>query len=244
MGTEIVNQVVAWLCETGIRAEQARPARRVPRLETPCAAVSLETLSNTTGKAEIAVFVYSPRDLGGGACESYGEAVLTALALHRASCVLSGIQFDGAADCFRMKLTASLPAAQVDGVWTVGTDVPPGGNAPFAVYLGGRRASFVTRVTVSRATPRAAVYTMGQREPMQTATDSAGLWKIVVEEDLPAGAAVTQPPTEPFLLAIVRGNVTEWYRRCRWVEISQVDDRRGLHLVRTALGEAKEEPDE
>ena len=241
MGTELVNQVVTWLQDAQIRAAEALPAQRMPRLESPAAAVNLSRLDDVAMTAELTVDVIAPRACGGGVCNQSAEAVLTVLHRRGGHCILYGASFDGRMDCFVAQVRATLPAVLENGVWKLQSQQSASGSrTPFSVSLEGVPLPFATGFSAKKTAECRSVHGLGQADPVQLVPGTGSFWQFSLEELFPPGAPEPAAPSEPFLLSLVRGTRTENYRFCRWLSITQESGKNGLRQIRTGIAAMRE----
>ena len=106
MGLDIVTSVLEGLCGAGIRADRGFPAKKIPYLTGPVAAVYLKQMKRES--VTVAVRIYSPMKLGGALCEEAAAQATQIMQALGAKYQISACKFDGTLGLFTIDITALI----------------------------------------------------------------------------------------------------------------------------------------
>lgn len=232
MGSMILELVLEKLRAGGFRAELAYPGQRFPAITGPVAAVHIEKVDKAGQTVTAEVNIVSPAALGGTACETAGLQALEILHGAGAVCTQSGCSYLADGQVYTVSVLAEFVCTGSGDGYALG----PG----FQVYAGGVLQPHAVGVTAEKTAGHEARYAMGSANPVGISQGS-WRWEITLEERIPVGMAETAEPTEPFTLQIVREKKKEVYSGCRWVTVRREFTREGLHRVRKAIAQLRQE---
>lgn len=116
MGIQCLSEITALLNEAGIPAGEAYPDREWAGITEAVAAVSLGSVEQQTGLAEVMVRVLSPRKLGAWQCQETAVQVMEILNASGLCCRMEDVAYEDGCDCFRVTVLAR-DAGLVDGGW-------------------------------------------------------------------------------------------------------------------------------
>ena len=106
MGLDIVTSVIEGLQQEGLRAARGFPAKPIPYLTGPVAAVYLKQMKRES--VTVAIRIYSPMKLGGAACEEAAELTIKTMKVLGAKYQISECKFDGTLGLFALDITALI----------------------------------------------------------------------------------------------------------------------------------------
>ena len=81
---------------------------------------------------------------------------------------------------------------------------------------------------------------MGEAAPVGI-SQGAGLWKITLEELIPAGSPATAEPADAFELTLTTDTKTETFYHCRFTSVKREYTRQGLRRIRTGISMLRED---
>lgn len=217
MGT-IVGNVIETLTETGIRADEAYPGRRIPALTGPVAAVRLGKMDRSVRTTAVEVVIMSPAAGGGSLCESTALRAIEALQDMGGTCTKDVCKFDEMADVFYIDIEAEFFGTAMENKWSAG----PG----YSITIGAQPMPHVVSFSA-------------QRTADEETTLSAAHWNLVMEELLIPGYSEPPDPTEPFVLKVSRSGGDETFTGCRWTSQQRQDTIRGVTQTRKGTAEKR-----
>ena len=103
---ECLNEVLERLTEAGIPAGAAFPEGEQGCLTTAAAAVSLGSVDQENGRAEVLVRILSPRKLGAWHCQQTGIQAMETLSAGGFCCRMEAVTYETGCDCFQVILHA------------------------------------------------------------------------------------------------------------------------------------------
>lgn len=106
MGLDIVESVIEGLQQVGIRAERGFPAKKMPYLTGPVAAVYLKQMKRES--VTVAIRIYSPMKLGGAPCEEAATQATQIMKTLGAKYQVSECKFGGTLGLFSLDITALI----------------------------------------------------------------------------------------------------------------------------------------
>lgn len=160
---------------------------------------------------------------GGSRCELEALRATERLRWSGAVCVQNGCTYDGVAQLYAVAILATFTAVTEADSYRLG----PG----FQVYINGLRHPFVTGFSVERESGAEPEYAVGQSAPAGVSR-CPGLWKIQMEELIPAGSLEDPEPGSVFDLKLITDPKVELYGGCSWTQVRREFTRNGLLRVR------------
>lgn len=229
MANKHIDTVLEVLKAAGFSAAMAYPGQAAPVITGTVAAVQLERLDLAQGEQIVAVHILCPAVMGGSACEE--EAQRAAQALHKAgaSCVQDGCVYDRISRTYCCVIHAAFSTA------AVGT----GELAPFfTVVLDGKRRSCSIAFRSEETTGCQPEYLCGSEEPVDSSTGKH-LFRLRLEEWIPAGFLDSEVITGTFTLEIYLPGQIETYTGCRWTDITREFSPAGLRQTRVGFAQSR-----
>ena len=218
MGRTIVEQVIGYLQDASIRADEAYPGGRIPALTGPVAAVRLGRVDRSVRTTAVQVTVMIPGVWGGSACEGVALQAVQVLEDKGATCQKELCRFDDMADVFFIEITAEFFGVALEDDWSPG----PG----YAVSIGLQQMEWATGFSSSRKVDAGTAISTAQ-------------WEFTLEEQLGPGSIDPPDPTEPFTITVLRQNGDEVFTGCTWTSVKRQDTIRGIHQVRTGIAKTR-----
>ena len=231
MGDECLNAVCSILKTAGFSSAADYPAGSIPELTEAVAAVGLEDLVCSEGKAVLAVRILSPGHLGGWNCQSSAAAAVAALETAEIRCGLSPMTHLPGGDCFCVRIRAELD------IFSDGTAWHPG--LGWKYVCGGKALVGVMEFTAEQDLDRRLVGTFCQETPVGVTPGSGG-WKLKLVQRIPANMLEEELPEEPFELIVSRNGLAEVYSGCCWSVTSAVHTQAGLQIQRRGFALSRE----
>ncbi len=232
MGFSVLELVLQCLREKGFRADVAYPGQKYPAISDTVATVHLQRVDRANLTVTVEVNVICPAAMGGTACEVEALRVTDALRWAGAVCVQNGCIYDGISQVYMVTVLATFTGIAAQQNFFQG----PG----FAVAVGDTVYPYVVSFTSELVEDRQPEYAMGETEP-QGFSEGARLWKITMEELIPAGSAQERDPDGDFELRVTSTVTTEVFYRCRFTQVKRQHTREGLRQTRTGYSMMREE---
>ena len=232
MGFSVLELVLQCLREKGFHADVAYPGQKFPQISDVVAAVHLQRVDRASLTVTVEVNVICPGAMGGTACEVEALKATDALRWAGGICVQNGCSYDGISQVYMVPVLATFTgiASQENFV----------GGPGFAVTVGDVEYPYVVSFTSEETEERQPEYAMGESEPMGFSRGQK-LWKITLEELIPAGSAQEADPDGDFELRVSSAVTTEVFHRCRFLQIRREHTREGLRRIRTGYSMLREE---
>ena len=233
MGISILELVLQRLREENFTADVAFPGQKYPPITDTVAAVHIEKVDRASLTVTVEVNILCPAAMGGAACEVEALRAMEVLRWAGAECVQNGCQYDGMAQVYCVSILAVFTCVTEADDCTMG----PG----FSVYLGGVYIPYAVSFAGEKTLENGAVYEMGSNDPIGICQGKV-LWKITLEEQIPAGSPAVSQSSDVFQLKLEKSTgYTETYYHCRWLTEKMTYTREGLRRVRTGISMLMEE---
>lgn len=234
MGISILELVLNRLREAGFSAEAAFPGGKCPAISSPVAAVHIEKVDRPDLTVTVEVSILCPAALGGTRCELEALRAMEALRGIGASCIQNGCEYSGQAQVHMVRILATFTGVTAADDCTIG----PG----FRVYVQETAAPFAIAFEAEQVFDIEAQYALGEDAPVGIRNGS-WVWKLRLEELIPAGDAETAEPEPDFEIRLERDSATETYLGCRWTSLRREFTRQGLRRIRTGISLLRQEVD-
>lgn len=218
MGT-IVAELIDGLRQSGIRAEEVYPGRRIPALTGAVAAVRLGKVDRSVRTAAVQVMIMSPAALGGGTCEQAALRAVEKMQEMGGTCVKDVCKYDEKADVFSIDIEAAFSGTATENNW-----LPEPG---FSVKIG------------SELLPQAVSFSAGRKLSKGVTSIANAKWEFTLEELLAPGTSEVPDPKEPFSLTVIRAAGEETFEGCTWVSVKREDSIRGVRQIRTGVASSR-----
>lgn len=232
MGFSVLELVLQCLREKNFYADVAYPGQKYPEITDTVAAVHLDRVDRANLTVTVEVNVICPAAMGGTACELEALRVTDALRWAGAVCVQNGCIYDGISQVYMVSVLATFTGIAGQQNFAQG----PG----FTVSVGDIQYPYVVSFTSEAVEERQAEYAMGETEP-QGFTKGQQLWRITMEELIPAGSDQETDPDGDFELRVSSTVTTEVFHRCRFTQIKRQHTREGLRQIRSGFSMLREE---
>lgn len=229
MAYELLKHVTQILRSAGLRAGETYPGTRQPEVDQPMAAVGLQELDVSAGKARFRVEVLSPRILGGWCCQVWAARAAQALTGAAMVCATEQMEYLSGSDCFCTAVTASMDVVRSGEGWLPGRR--------WSIRCGGVEQEGVESFGAVRDQQRRLVGANWAYEPAAI-TPGRGGWTLELVQRL-AGEPEEVP--EPFDLEVREGNRCHRYTGCCWNELRYDYTDSGLRLTRRGFALGREE---
>ncbi len=232
MGISILEMVVNLLRDENFNADVAYPGQKYPQIAEPVAAVHIEKVDRSNLNVTLEVNIICPAAMGGTTCEVEALRATEALRWAGAVCVQNGCSYDGVSQVYVVSVLATFTGITEEDSYSIG----PG----FKVYIDSMRQRFAVSFTEEEISDWQAEYTIGETLPVGM-TKGTTLWKIELEELIPAGSPETVEPLGAFEVRVVTDVKTESYYQCRWTAIRREFTKQGLRRIRKGIALLREE---
>ena len=232
MGISILELVLRRLREENFIADVAFPGQKYPVITEPVAAVHIEKVDRANLTVTVEVNIIYPAESGGAYCEVEALRATEVLRWAGATCVQNGCEYDGLAQVYVVSILATFTCITEADNCVMG----PG----FRVYVNDNLIPFAVSFEAEQVEDLEAQYEMGEDEPIGIRNGSR-LWKLRLEELIPAGNIEIGDPEGAFQLRLESDTVTEVYYHCRWTSIRREFTRQGLRRVRTGISMLRQE---
>lgn len=232
MGISILELVLRRLREENFIADVAFPGQKYPVITEPVAAVHIEKVDRANLTVTVEVNIICPAESGGAYCEVEALRATEVLRWAGATCVQNGCEYDGLAQVYVVSILATFTCITEADNCVMG----PG----FRVYVNDNLIPFAVSFEAEQVEDLEAQYEMGEDEPIGIRNGSR-LWKLRLEELIPAGNIEIGDPEGAFQLRLESDTVTEVYYHCRWTSIRREFTRQGLRRVRTGISMLRQE---
>lgn len=218
MGTLILDMVVELLKEGGIRAEAAQPDGDMTAVQTPVAAVSLESVDQADESVTVLVEMVGPVHAGARRCQTRALDAMEILGNAGGVCRMGKCTFISKADMFYTPVTAVFYGTALSEEW-----LPRRG---YAVMIGGSGLPYVTGFSAQ------------QQETEGVAMDDAP-WEFTLEEFLPAGTPEGMESEENFVLEVFYGTAGVGYTGCRFISRQRFAEPNGIRQIRRGMADQR-----
>ncbi len=216
----------------GFTADYAYPGCRFGGITETVAAVHLCQVDRGAMTVTVEVFVISPAELGGAACELAALRATEALHWSKASCVQEGCRYDSVARVYSVRILATYTCLTWEDDFRMG----PG----FRVYAEENSMPYAVRFRAEREQTAVPRYEMGETGPVDIDL-GPWVWKLTIEELIPPGMQETYAAKDAVKIRVVTDNGAEVYFRCRWTEETREFTKQGLRRISTCLSPQREE---
>lgn len=232
MGFSVLELVLRRLREENFTADVAYPGQKYPSISDTVAAVHIEKVDRASLTVTVEVSIICPAALGGTACEVEALRATEVLRWAGAVCIQNGCNYDGISQVYVVSVLATFTGITGENSFTQG----PG----FQVYISGVYQPYAVAFSSEEVQERQAEYVMGETAPVGIG-QGAYLWKITVEELIPAGSPQTAEPEDAFELKLITDVKTEVFYHCRFTSVKREHTRDGLRRIRTGISMLREE---
>lgn len=226
MGISILELVLRRLREANFLADVAFPGQKYPVIKEPVAAVHIERVDRANLSVTVEVSIICPAELGGVYCEVEALRATEVLRWAGATCVQNGCEYDGLARVYVVSVLATFICITESDDCVMG----PG----FRVYVEEELAPFALSFEAEQVVDVEAQYSLGEDAPVRICNGS-WVWKIRLEELIPAGNIESYHPESDFQLRLESDTVTETYSGCRWTSVRREFTRQGLKRIRSGI---------
>lgn len=232
MGISILEQVLRILRAEEFAVNVAYPGQKFPQITGPMATVHIEKVDRSSLTVTLEVNIICPASMGGTACEVEALRATEVLRWDGAVCIQNGCTYDGVSQVYVVSILATYTCITEADRCTMG----PG----FSVYINDVRQFFAEGFSEEEQRQAEAQYAMGETAPVGISQGGC-LWKLTLEELIPAGSPETLEPEGPFQLKVVTSMKTEVYYHCRWTSIRREFTREGLRRIRVGIAMDRQE---
>ena len=231
MGFSVLELVLRRLREEGFLADVAYPGQKYPEISQTVAAVHIDKVDRSSLTVTMEVSIISPATLGGTACEVEALRATEVLRWAGAVCVQEGCRYDGISQVYVVSVLATFTGITGENSFSPG----PG----FSVRIDEIHQPYAIGFTAEEIHDRQTQYAMGETSPVGI-SHGGYLWKITLEELIPAGSAATAEPQGTFELKLSTDIRTEVYYHCAFTSVKREYTRQGLRRIRTGISMLKE----
>ena len=214
MGKSIVTLTVEKLKNSGFRAAEACPGKKLPALTSIAVAVDLQRVDLLEKTAELEISVLAPASMGAQACQKAALSVGQVLQADGADCTQSGCTFDGLANLFCTRIIARYAGTATAEDWAK--------RAGFSVWLGDQQLGSIVSLTVSKE---------------RNAHDPD--WVFELEEFFRPEDVEEVDAEEPFRITMYRPMQTEIFTNCYWTYQHRVTEQTGTRQIRRGTAEER-----
>lgn len=232
MGFSVLELVLRRLREERFTADVAYPGQKYPEITDTVAAVHIDKVDRANLTVTVEVNIISPAAVGGTACEVEALRATEVLRWAGAVCVQNGCTYDGITQVYMVSVMATFTGITGEDSFDPG----PG----FEVRINGIYQPYSVSFTSEEVQERQAEYAMGESAPVGIGQGSC-LWKITLEELIPAGSLQTLEPEGAFELEVTTPVKKETFYHCRFTSVRREHTRQGLKRVRTGISMLREE---
>lgn len=232
MGISILEMVLQMLRDEGFTADVAFPGQKYPHITEPVAAVHIEKVDRADLTVTVEVSIICPATLGGTCCELEALRATEVMRWAGAKCIQNGCKYDGMAQVYVVSVLATFTCITEAESCILG----PG----FQVMAGDRLLPFVVSFEAEKVIDAEAVHELGEDAPVGICGGS-WIWKLRLEELIPAGNKEAKETEGPFQLRLVGNTATETYSNCRWTSVRREFTRQGLRRIRSGISTDRQE---
>lgn len=232
MGISILELVLRRLREENFLADVAFPGQKYPMITEPVAAVHIEKVDRSNLTVTVEVNIICPASLGGTYCEVEALRATEVLRWAGATCVQNGCEYDGLAQVYVVSILATFTCITEADDCVMG----PG----FKVFVHDILMPFAVSFEAEQVIDAEAVHELGEDAPVGIRS-GAWVWKIKLEELIPAGNIEATHEEGTFPLRLESDTVTETYYHCRWTNVRREFTRQGLRRIRTGISMLRQE---
>lgn len=232
MGFSVLELVLRLLREENFTADVAYPGQKYPEISGTVAAVHIEKVERSSLTVTVEVNIICPASMGGTACEVEALRATEVLRWAGAECIQNGCTYDGIGQVYVVSVLATFTGITGEDSFIKG----PG----FEVRIDGVYHPYAVSFTSEEVQERQAEFAMGESAPVGIGQGTA-LWRITLEELIPAGSLQTAEPEDAFELVLTTDAKTETYYHCRFVSTRREHTRQGLRRTRSGICMLREE---
>ena len=232
MGFSVLELVLRRLREENFAADVAYPGQKVPTITDTVAAVHIEKVDRSDLTVTVEVSILCPAAMGGTACEVEALRATEVLRWAGAVCIQNGCTYDGISQVYVVSILATFTGITGEDSFEKG----PG----FEVRIGGIYQPYAVAFSSEEVQDRQAEYVMGEAAPVGIIQGTC-LWKITLEELIPAGSPQTAEPSGAFEVELKTDVKTETFYHCRFTSVKRQYTREGLRRIRTGISMLREE---
>ena len=232
MGISILELVLRRLREENFIADVAFPGQKYPIIRETVAAVHIAKVDRANLTVTVEVTILCPAEAGGTFCEVEALRATEVLRWAGATCIQNGCQYDGLAQVYLVNILATFTCITEADDCVMG----PG----FRVFVKEILMPFAVSFEAEQVVDVEAQYVMGEDDPIGIRNGSR-IWKIRLEELIPAGNLEVKDPEGVFQLRLESDTVTEAYYHCRWTSVRREFTRQGLRRIRTGISMFRQE---
>lgn len=232
MGFSVLELVLRRLREEKFTADVAYPGQKFPAITNTVAAVHIEKVDRSSLTVTVEVSILCPAVMGGTACEVEALRATEILRWSGAVCVQNGCTYDGISQVYVVSILATFTGITGEDSFTQG----PG----FEVRIDGIYQPYAVAFASEEVQDRQAEYAMGETVPVGIGQGTC-LWKITLEELIPAGSLQTAEPEDTFELQLTTDVKTETFCHCRFTSVKRQHTREGLRRIRTGISMLRQE---
>lgn len=232
MGISILELVLRRLREENFIADVAFPGQKYPVIREPVAAVHIEKVDRANLTVTVEVSIICPAELGGTQCEVEALRATEVLRWAGATCIQNGCEYDGLAQVYVVNILATFTCITESDDCVMG----PG----FRVYLKENLVPFAVSFQAEQVVDVETRYEMGENAPIGIGKGK-WIWKLRLEELIPAGNAEAMDPEGGFALRLETDTIKETYYQCHWNSIHREFTRQGLRRIRTGISVFRKE---
>lgn len=210
MGDVILQQVLEKLRQAGFSIGKAYPGGIAPHITGPVAAVGLEKVDTAAMEATVRVDILAPESQGGTVCEEQARKVLEVLESAGGVCVQHGCEYLALGQMYQVRVEAVFswaPVEEPEVIW-------------FTVTLAGKNLPWAVEFTV-------------QRVENDQESNETYLWKLQLEEEIPAGDAGNGNFVGGDTLVVESAGERISFSGCVWSDIRWCYGENGLRRIWT-----------
>ena len=147
-------------------------------------------------------------------------------------CIQNGCTYDGISQVYVVSILATFTGITGEDSFEKG----PG----FEVRIGGIYQPYAVSFTSEEVQEGQAEFVMGEALPTGIGL-GARVWKLSLEELIPAGSPQTAEPDGAFELTLTTDVKTEVFYHCRFTSVKRQHTREGLRRIRTGISMLRQE---
>lgn len=232
MGISILELVLRRLREENFSADVAYPGQVYPQISETVAAAHIKKVDRANLEVTVEVNIISPASVGGTACEVEALRATEVLRWAGAECIQNGCSYDGVGKVYVVSILATFTCITEDDDCTMG----PG----FKVYIGDSQMPYTVSFTAEKVAQHQTQYEIGENAPVDSAM-GPWVWKLALEELIPAGSGETYQPQNSFTLKLEGLTKLETFYHCRWTSVKREYTKQGLRRTQSGFALLREE---